>query len=206
VAFLCCLFNIFLVYIKSLFNFARQKNKQKDEQALKIIIMTAIEFNHGLTALHTNLTNFARSLTCDTEAANDLTQETMLKALDNREKFHTSSNMKAWTFTIMKNTFINNYRRSKRNKCFVDTTDNLIHINSRTNGKEYSPNSHLNTSEILRVVDDLREEHRIPFMMHFEGYKYKEIADKLQLSIGTVKSRIFFGRKKMMGELLDYAV
>jgi len=55
-----------------------------------------------------------------------------------------------------------------------------------------------------KLINNLQDEHRIPFQMHFQGYKYKEIADKLNLSIGTVKSRIFFSRKKLMEKLKDF--
>ncbi len=167
--------------------------------------MTAQEFNTQLTGLEKNLERFAYSLTLDNEEAKDLVQETYLKALSNREKFVDHSNLKAWTFTIMKNTFINNYRRSVKENTTMDHTRDLYYLNMPQDSGFIHPESHYGTNEILRTIDELEDDFRIPFKMHTEGYKYKEIAEKLNLKIGTVKSRIFFTRKKLMDSLHDYA-
>jgi len=167
--------------------------------------MTAQEFNTQLTGLEKNLERFAYSLTMNSEDARDLVQETYLKALSNRDKFTEHSNLKAWTFTIMKNTFINNYRRSVKENTTMDHTKDLYYLNMPQNSGFIHPESHYGEQEILKTIDGLDEEFRLPFRMHTEGYKYKEIAEKLNLKIGTVKSRIFFTRKKLMGSLQDYA-
>jgi RNA polymerase sigma-70 factor, ECF subfamily len=166
--------------------------------------MTALEFNHQLIDLETKLARFALSLTTNKEDAKDLLQETMLKALTYKDQFVQYTNLKAWTYTIMKNTFINNYRRSVRQNTTFDNTKDLYLLNQNKDTSNISPDTSYATLEINRVIDNLDDEFRLPFKMHTEGYKYKEIAQKLELKIGTVKSRIFFTRKKLMDALKDY--
>lgn len=166
--------------------------------------MTAIEFSSAITNLYNNLQYFAQTLTRNREEAEDLVQDTVLKALTNRDKFQVNTNLKAWTFTIMKNTFINKYRRAVKANTIIDTTDDLYYLNIPKPSNYILPDSEFNIKEIKKSISKLSDEHRLPFEMHTQGYKYKEIAEKLNLSIGTVKSRIFFGRKKLMESLTDY--
>jgi RNA polymerase sigma-70 factor (ECF subfamily) len=166
--------------------------------------MTALEFNHQLISLEDKLSRFALSLTANREDAKDLLQETMLKAITYRDQFVQYTNLKAWTYTIMKNTFINNYRRNIRQNTTFDNTKDLYFLNQNRDTQHVSPDSSYSTQEINKVIDSLDNDFRIPFKMHTEGYKYKEIAQKLDLKIGTVKSRIFFTRKKLMDALKDY--
>jgi len=166
--------------------------------------MTALEFNHQLISLETKLSRFALSLTTNREDAKDLLQETMLKALTYKDQFVQYTNLKAWTYTIMKNTFINNYRRGVRQNTTFDNTKDLYLLNQSKDTKNISPDSAYTTNEINKIIDSLNDDFRLPFKMHTEGYKYKEIAQKLGLKIGTVKSRIFFTRKKLMDALKDY--
>jgi len=166
--------------------------------------MTALEFNHQLISLEDKLSRFALSLTSNREDAKDLLQETLLKAIAYRDQFVQYTNLKAWTYTIMKNTFINNYRRNVRQNTTFDNTKDLYFLNQNKDTKNVTPDSAYSTQEINLVIDSLDNDFRIPFKMHTEGYKYKEIAQKLDLKIGTVKSRIFFTRKKLMDALKDY--
>ncbi len=166
--------------------------------------MTAIEFNHKILGLRNNLQYFAYSLTANHEDAHDLIQETYLKAITHKDKFDPATNMKAWVYTIMKNTFINKYRKESKVSMIIDTTEDLYYLNNSKRSTIVTPDSKYQHSELEKVVNGLQDEHRIPFQMHFEGYKYKEIAERLNLSIGTVKSRIFFSRKKMMEKLKDF--
>jgi RNA polymerase sigma-70 factor (ECF subfamily) len=167
--------------------------------------MTATEFNYKLTGMQKHLEYFAKRLTQNEDDAKDLLQETYLKALVFRDKFVQTTNFKAWLFTIMKNIFINNYRRNMRAKTLIDTTDNLYHINNSSQVNSITPESEISEQEIMQTIDALEDDHRIPFEMHTQGFKYKEIAEALDISIGTVKSRIFFGRKKLMASLKDYS-
>jgi RNA polymerase sigma factor (sigma-70 family) len=166
--------------------------------------MTTKEFQHNLVELEDSLKRFAYSLTADKEEAKDLIQETYLKALVYSDKFVHYDNLKAWTFTIMKNTFINNYRRTKRQNANRDLTKELYYLNQSTSTGSDDPGSAYSHKELSKSVESLEDEFRIPFLLHHEGFKYKEIADELNLNIGTVKSRIFFSRKKLMESLKDY--
>ncbi|HEY9124807.1 MAG TPA: RNA polymerase sigma factor [Bacteroidales bacterium] len=167
--------------------------------------MTAIEFQHKLVGLEGSLERFAYSLTLNREDAKDLLQETFLKALTYKDKFVQNDNFKAWTYTIMKNTFINNYRRNIRQNTHRDNTKEGYFLNHMSVTGNDDPDSSYSTEELTKTINELEDEFRIPFQMHHDGYKYKEIADELNLNIGTVKSRIFFSRKKLTEKLKDFA-
>lgn len=154
--------------------------------------------------LQSNLLNFAYMLTSNRDDAYDLLQDTTLKALDNEDKYTDNTNFKGWVFTIMRNIFINNYRRGARAATVVETTDNLYHLNlSQESGFETSDGSYTAT-EITAAINDFSDEYRIPFSMHVAGYKYNEIAEEMGLPLGTVKSRIFFARKRLQERFSDY--
>ena len=135
---------------------------------------------------------------------NDLLQETSLKALDNEEKYTPDTNFKGWIYTIMRNIFINNYRKVVRDQTFVDTTDNLYHLNLPRDAAFESTESAYDLKEMHRIVNALPREYKIPFSMHVSGFKYREIAEKLGLPLGTVKSRIYFTRQKLQQDLKDF--
>ncbi len=161
-------------------------------------------FQTNLMNLQANLLNFAFMLTSNRDDAYDLLQDTTLKALDNQEKYAENTNFKGWVFTIMRNIFINNYRRTARAATVVDTTDNLYHLNlSQDSGLE-TPEGSYATQEITGAINELSEDYRVPFSMHVAGYKYNEIAEKMNLPLGTVKSRIFFARKRLQERFSDY--
>lgn len=166
--------------------------------------MTTYEFNNNLIGMKSNLHKFAMSLTSDHERAQDLVQDTYLKAISYKDKFVDFTNLKAWVFTIMKNTFINNYRRNIKENTLIDSTQDLYYVNLSDDKGYVSPDSTYSENEIELAIESLEDEFRIPFRMHLEGYKYKEIAEELDLKIGTVKSRIFFTRQKLMNILKDY--
>ncbi|MDE7458371.1 MAG: RNA polymerase sigma factor, partial [Muribaculaceae bacterium] len=143
-------------------------------------------------------------LTSNRDDAYDLLQDTTLKALDNEDKYADNTNFKGWVFTIMRNIFINNYRRAGRAATVVDTTENLYHLNlSQDSGLE-TPEGSFGAGEITDAINEFSEEYRIPFSMHVAGYKYNEIAEQMNLPLGTVKSRIFFARKKLQERFADY--
>jgi RNA polymerase sigma-70 factor (ECF subfamily) len=154
--------------------------------------------------MRSNLQRFAMSLTSDRDTALDLVQDTYLKAITHKELFVDYTNLKAWVFTIMKNTFINNYRRNVKENTIIDGTRDLYYLNMPHDKGFISPESQYTENEIEKAIDSLDDDFRIPFRMHIDGYKYKEISEKLGLKIGTVKSRIFFTRQKLMLMLKDY--
>ncbi len=161
-------------------------------------------FKKRLLGLQNNLLNFAYQLTTSRDAAKDLVQDTTLKALDNEEKYVDNINFKGWVFTIMRNIFINNYRRQVRSATVIDTTEDLYHLNlSQESGLE-TPEGSVAAKEISAAIDSFADEYKIPFTMYIAGYKYAEIAETMQLPLGTVKSRIYFARKRLQVLLKDY--
>ena len=165
---------------------------------------TTSNFAQNLLGMQSELHRFALKLTADTEEANDLLQETSLKALDNEEKYTPDTNFKGWMYTIMRNIFINNYRKTVRDQTFVDQTENLYHLNLPQNSGFESTEGNYDLKEIRKIVNSLPKEYRVPFSMYVSGFKYREIAVKLALPIGTVKSRIFFTRQRLQKELKDF--
>lgn len=162
-------------------------------------------FNEELIAFERPLKSFAYGFTNNEEEANDLLQETFLKALTYRTKFKVKTNLKGWLYTIMRNTFINNYRKAMRANTIIDRTDEQYFINSAVTSKGFAdPESVLSHKLLVSVIEALEPEYRIPFEMYNNGFKYKEIAAKLDLPIGTIKSRIFLARKKLMESVADY--
>ena len=154
--------------------------------------MNSLKFQDRLLGLQDNLLNFAYMLTANREEAKDLLQDTTLKALDNEDKYIDNVNFKGWVFTIMRNIFINNYRRVVRNQTIIDQTEDLYHLNLPQDSGFASPEGSFTVKEITTAINSFSEEYRIPFSMHVAGYKYHEIAEKMDLPLGTVKSRIFF--------------
>ncbi|MBK9733696.1 MAG: RNA polymerase sigma factor [Saprospiraceae bacterium] len=159
--------------------------------------MSTLEFNKNLDFLTDPLHAFAYSLTKNVEDAKDLYQETAFRAINNKEKFRPETNFKAWTFTIMKNIFINNYRKKIKSNTILDATDNSFFIDSGSTEIVNEAGRNILMKELHVMIDSLEDNIRIPFMMHYEGYKYNEIADEFELPLGTVKSRIFFARKAL---------
>ena len=154
--------------------------------------------------LQANMLNFAYMLTSNRDDAYDLLQDTTLKALDNEDKYAENTNFKGWVFTIMRNIFINNYRRGVRTATIVDTTDNLYHLNLSQDSGIESPEGSYGAAEIAAAIGEFSDDYRIPFCMHVQGYKYAEIAEHMGLPLGTVKSRIFFARRKLQERFADY--
>lgn len=165
---------------------------------------TSVDFKQSLVSVQDELFRFAYKLTSDREEAHDLLQETSLKVLDNEDKFMPDTNFKGWVYTIMRNIFINNYRKVVREQTYVDTTDNLYHLSQSQDSGFESTESAYDLKEIRRVVNALPEEYRRPFSMYVAGFKYREIAEKMDLPLGTIKSRIFFTRQRLQEELKDF--
>lgn len=164
--------------------------------------MSTQEFNLKIDAVSQYLHSFALNLTKNSEDAKDLFQETTFRALVNRDKFTPDTNLKAWLFTIMKNIFINNYRKKMKANTLMDSTNNMFYLNSGSNVQNLGE-TNIFMKELNDMVSNLEESLRVPFLLHFEGYKYQEIADELNLPLGTVKSRIFFARKELKSMIKD---
>lgn len=185
------LFNFYL----NLYQQRRETKVQKVKQ--NISKMSQNEFHSNFNQMSSILHSFAYNLTKNVEDSKDLFQETAYRALTNREKFRPGTNFKAWLFTIMKNIFINNYRKKVKANTIMDSTDNMYYINSGSTVIANQGESNIMMKELIKMVDGLDDTVRIPFLMHYQGFKYQEIADHLDLPLGTVKSRIFFARKEL---------
>ena len=165
--------------------------------------MDSVQFQKQILGIQSNMFNFAMMLTANRDDAYDLLQDTTLKALDNQDKYVDNTNFKGWVLTIMRNIFINNYRKIVRSQTVVDQTEDLYHLNLPQDSGFDSPEGAMNIQEINYAIDNLNDDLKIPFSMFLSGYKYNEIADKLELPLGTVKSRIFFARQDLQKKLKD---
>jgi RNA polymerase sigma-70 factor (ECF subfamily) len=157
--------------------------------------MSTQEFEKILVTNVDFLKPFAFTLTKDNESAKDLTQETLYRALANKDKYHVGTNVKAWMYTIMRNIFINDYRKKSRQNVVFDHTPNEFLLDHNQSAVSNSAESDITRKEILTAIEQLPDIFRYPFVLYFEGYKYNEIAAYLQEPLGTVKSRIHFARK-----------
>lgn len=162
--------------------------------------MSTVEFNQMLVCNTDFLKPFAFKLTRDMEIANDLYQDTLYRALHNKDKYQVGTNMKAWLYTIMRNIFINNYRRkAKQRLIFNNSTTEYKMINSATTVNKAVIS--LNMKEIYNSLNKLPEIFKSPFLLYYEGYKYNEISEMINEPLGTVKSRIHFARKLLKAEI-----
>jgi RNA polymerase sigma-70 factor (ECF subfamily) len=163
--------------------------------------MTTIEFNHQINQLHGTLEIYTHRFTRNSDDSKDLVQDTILKALIYKDKFKKNTNLKGWLYTIMRNIFINDYRKKKRNNTHLDDTEEQYHLNIPETYTHHLPISNLEYEEMYSTINQLRPDLKEPFKMHIEGYKYHEISEKLEIPIGTVKTRIFYARKEITSQL-----
>ena len=158
--------------------------------------MSTIEFNTYFDQLQTGLFPSAYRLTRNYEDARDLIQETALRAFNNKEKFEIGTNFRAWVTTIMRNTFINFYRKKKNRATSSEPSDSYVFVNN-DHVEDNKANSNMMMQELNGLINELSETYRKPFVLYFEGWKYEEIAQMMDLPIGTVKSRIHSARTNL---------
>ena len=163
--------------------------------------MSTTEFTFQFKQLQVSLYAFALNLTKDKEAAQDLVQETAFKAYKYRKNYRPQTNLRAWLMTIMRNAFINDYRKRKRRQTLNDFTNNDYYLDSGGPTVKNGGEEKIINEEIYQQINALDESLRLPFLMHFQGFKYEEIADELSVPLGTVKSRIFFARRRLQKTL-----
>jgi RNA polymerase sigma-70 factor (ECF subfamily) len=166
--------------------------------------MSTSEMNHQISNLHPILRAFTRKFTSDRDESLDLIQDTILRALTYKHKFRENTNLKGWLFTIMRNTFINNYRKNKRARISRDHTKELYYLNVEDTHTFHGPATNFEYNDIWNHVNSLRDELLVPFKMHTSGYKYHEIAEHQNIPIGTVKNRIFHARNEIQKKLAGY--
>ena len=166
--------------------------------------MSTLEFDRMLLNNAEFLKPFAVTLTHDTEAAKDLFQETLYRALANKDKYNVGTNIKAWLYTIMRNIFINNYRRKAKQSTIFDSTPNEYLLNLNQGAVANEAIAGINLKEVQAAIHNLPEIFRNPFLLYFDGFKYHEIADMLGEPLGTIKSRIHFARKLLKSQIQRY--
>jgi len=166
--------------------------------------MNTLEFNQALVNNSNYLKPFAITFTRDSESAKDLIQETLFRALANKDKYLDGTNIKAWMYTIMRNIFINNYRRSSKQNTIFDSTPNDYLLDQKQAGIANAAEAGPSVKRIMEAIHHLPEIFRNPFQLYFEGYKYHEIADILSEPLGTIKSRIHFARKLLKQQIGRY--
>lgn len=166
--------------------------------------MNPVDFTAQVAGMRSTLQSFTRRFTHDRDESLDLVQDTILKALIYRDKFQRDTNLKGWLFTIMRNTFINNYRRNRRARITKDASTDMKVLNLTDDHTFRQPQENMEFKEIWSNLHNLKDELLTPFKMHVSGYKYHEIAGHLHLPIGTVKNRIFHARKEIQKNLMGY--
>lgn len=166
--------------------------------------MNRIEFNTLVIRQSESLKAYARNFTRDQDDANDLVQDTLLKAVTYFKNFKEGTNLKGWLYTIMKNTFINNYRRVVKTNSFITKEEEITSANLVVSATKNRGENKFVMEDINHALSNLSEDYYVPFTMYFEGYKYHEISDYLNIPIGTVKTRIHVARKVMKKTLSTY--
>lgn len=166
--------------------------------------MTAKEFSHSVNAIMQDFRPMALKFTKNSEDANDLMQETLLKALTNRNKFALGTNLRAWLYTIMKNSFITQYQKRLKSKNCTSSLDYFHFLNNMDVTTGNYGESSFAVKDMLKAINNLDETFKTPFLLYFRGYKYDEIAEKLDAPMGTVKNRIHMARKQLKEKLVDY--
>lgn len=161
-------------------------------------------FKKSVIGMQQALYAFAFKLTLDEDEAQDLVQDTTLKALNNQEKFDEGSNLSCWMHTIMRNTFLNNCRKRMIETTPYDVAEELYTLTMVDIHNVPTPEGVYEAREINEVFEELSPEIRKPLSMYIAGYKYEEISERLNIPIGTVKSKIFMARKMLSELLKDY--
>lgn len=157
--------------------------------------MTNQEFNFRISNSYPELRKFTYKFTSKIDVAEDLVQETMFRALKNKEKFRDNTNFNAWLYTIMRNVFINSYRRSSKFEYTKSSDEDFLYKVDAEKQSSYTPYDHVNYLEVESAIDSLKNIYKTPFKMHIEGFKYEEISKKLNTPLGTIKTRIHTARK-----------
>ena len=154
-------------------------------------------FMYDLVQLQEQLFYYALQLTEDREDALDLVQETSFKALKNRNRLHNNDHIRAWLYTILKNTYINYLRSSHFRQLIHDTDELYNHSVKSGEGIDAMPDEQLINKELHEIISLLPGNYAKPILLFLAGYSYKEIAHKIKIPIGTVKSRIHLGKKQI---------
>jgi len=166
--------------------------------------MKPVSFGELVCNEYRELSSSALKFTRDSDAAKDLLQETMLRALSHADKYIHGGNLKGWLYSIMKNAYINDYKKSMKIPVVSDCPE-IGHPSAMLNcaARNLSERGFLN-EDIQKALQRLPNIFSHPFIAHFQGYKYEEIAISLSVPVGTVKRRIHCARKSLKTMLSEH--
>lgn len=167
--------------------------------------MNTINFNQEICSQRSCLESFALKFTNDVDDANDLVQDTLIKAIRYVDLYQQGTNLRAWLYTIMKNTFINSYRSGARRKVVISTVEDVSVFQTQKNSAKNLGENKFIMEDINKALANLPSVYAVPFLRYFEGYKYHEIAKELDIPIGTVKTRIHMARQALKNQLKMYS-
>lgn len=166
--------------------------------------MENMTLNNEICNHRSCLETFAMKFTNDVEDANDLVQDTIIKAIRYHEMYKQGTNLRGWLYTIMKNTFINDYRRGSKRNALIQTSEDLSSFQLLGSAQTNKGENKFMMDDINKALAKLQPEYSGPFLRYFEGYKYHEIAEELNIPIGTVKTRIHMARQILKEQLKMY--
>jgi RNA polymerase sigma-70 factor (ECF subfamily) len=164
--------------------------------------MTNLYFKTQVDKIEDLLFGFAMKLTKNRENAKDLMQETLMRGFQARDRFKIGTHFKSWMTTIMYNSFINHYRKQKTRNRVEQPVEDIVHLSNKAT-TEGSGEQIILREELDRILNQLDLKYKKPFLMFFKGFQYDEIAEDMELPIGTVKSRIFYARKQLKAMIVD---
>ena len=167
--------------------------------------MENLTLNNEICNHRSCLEAYAMKFTRDVEDANDLVQDTIIKAIRYHYLYTEGTNVRGWLYTIMKNTFINNYRKASRRNTLIETTEDLSSFQLHNSADKNRGEDKFVMEDINKALAKLPSEYATPFLRYFEGYKYHEIALELNIPIGTVKTRIHMARQNLKSQLKMYS-
>ena len=163
--------------------------------------MSTEEFNNSIISHEKSLINLAKKFTTDSNEVYDLVQETFYRALKNKEKYTPNTNIIGWLYTIMKNTFINQFRKRKKMIMIREDETGLSPLHFIETTSIPSAISQLSYAEIQAQIDHLQDSVKEPLLMYTNGHKYTEIAEEIGVPLGTVKNKIFLARQELKRRL-----
>lgn len=165
--------------------------------------MTYLSVQQQLLNLQDRLYRHAIGITGNAEDARDLLQETSLQVLNKEDKYAANTNFKAWVFTLMKNVFINNYRRSVIEQRILKENMTTSFFAADDQVSILADEVNISISDLRQAIGQLDDKYKNPITLLMAGYSYQEISDKTGISVGTLKSRAFEGRKRLRNILSD---
>jgi len=166
--------------------------------------MNELYFSRMIKEHSPSLRIHALRYTKNEDDADDLVQDTMIKAIRFYENFEEGSNIKGWLFIILRNTFINDYRKNIKKRAIITQTEEISSQDLAISASDNKAPGTFIMGDIQMALSSIPEMYSVPFIKHFEGHKYQEIADEFNMPIGTVKTRIHVARELLKKYLKTY--